>query len=101
MGWNSAVVFSTNFIAIIPLAAILGAATESLAEHTGQTVGGLVNATFGNAVEMIITIDAIRKGLCSVVQAGLIGSVLSNLLLVLGMSFIASGLVRSQQSFNK
>lgn len=101
MKWNSAVIFTTNFMAIIPLAAILGAATESLAEHLGQTLGGLINASFGNAVEIIITIDAIKRGLCSVVQAGLIGSVLSNLLLVLGMAFLASGLVRSEQTFNK
>lgn len=101
MQWNSAVIFSTNFLAIIPLAGILGAATESLAEHTGQTVGGLINASFGNAVEMIITIDAVRKGLIPVVQAGLIGSVLSNLLLVLGMAFMASGLLRKEQAFNK
>lgn len=100
-GWNSAIIFTTNWAAIIPLCGILGAATEALAEHTGQTVGGLVNATFGNAVEIIITIDAIKRGLCGVVQAGLIGSVLSNLLLVLGMAFIASGILRSEQSFNK
>jgi len=101
MGWSSATIFFTNFIAIIPLAGILGAATESLADHTGQTIGGLINASFGNAVEIIITVDAIKRGLCNVVQAGLIGSVLSNLLLVLGMAFIASGILRKEQSFNK
>lgn len=101
MEWNSAVVFTTNFLAIIPLAAILGTATESLADVLGQTLGGLINASFGNAVEIIITIDAIKKGLCKVVQAGLIGSVLSNLLLVMGMSFIASGALRKEQVFNK
>jgi Ca2+:H+ antiporter len=101
MGWNSAIVFSTTLLAIIPLAGVLGAATEALAEHTGQTVGGLINASFGNATEIIITIDAIRSGLCKVVQAGLIGSMISNLLLVLGMSFMSSGLLRLEQTFNK
>lgn len=101
LGWSSAVIFSFNFLGIIPLAAILGTATEALAEHTGQTLGGLINASFGNAVEIIITISAIKRGLCRVVQAGLIGSVLSNLLLVLGMAFLASGMLRSEQAFNK
>lgn len=101
MQWNSGVIFLTNFTGIMPLAGILGSATESLAEHTGQTIGGLVNASFGNAVEIIITIDAIERGLCDVVQAGLIGSVLSNLLLVLGMAMVASGFVRKEQAFNK
>merc|ERR1719181_1592985 len=101
MKWSSGVVFFSNFAAIVPLAGLLGSATEALAEHTGQTIGGLVNASFGNAVEIIITIDAIEKGLCSVVQAGLIGSVLSNLLLVLGMAMVASGILRKEQGFNK
>merc|ERR1719262_882024 len=94
------IVFSTNFMAIVPLAAILGAATESLACHTGQLLGGLLNATFGNAVEMIVTINAIKAGLVCVVQASLIGSILSNLLLVLGMAFFASGLNSQECGFN-
>jgi len=98
--WSSAAIFCCNFAAIVPLAGILGAATESLAVHTGQMVGGLLNATFGNAVEMIVTIQAINKGLISVVQGSLLGSILSNLLLVLGMAFFAGGLTRKEQKFS-
>merc|ERR1719482_1516631 len=94
------IIFAVNFFAIIPLASILGAATEALAHHTGQLIGGLLNATFGNAVEMIMCIQAVRAGLISVVQGNLLGSILSNLLLVLGMSIFASGTVRHEQEFN-
>mmetsp|Transcript_20572 Transcript_20572/g.56171 ORF Transcript_20572/g.56171 Transcript_20572/m.56171 type:complete len:423 (-) Transcript_20572:174-1442(-) len=98
--WSSAVVFFTNFLAIIPLASILGAATEAMATHTGQMVGGLLNATFGNAVEMIMCVQAVRAGLISVVQGNLLGSILSNLLLVLGMAIFASGIKRHEAVFN-
>jgi len=98
--WGSGYVFGLNFIAIVPLAGILGAATESLAAHTGQMLGGLLNATFGNAVEMIVTIQALEAGLISVVQGSLLGSILSNLLLVLGMAFFAGGLRHKEQHFN-
>lgn len=97
---NAAITFSTNFFAIIPLASLLGGATEALSNHTGQLVGGLLNATFGNAVEMIMCIQGVKAGLISVVQANLLGSVLSNLLLVLGMAIVASGVVRKVQNFN-
>jgi len=95
------VVFSTNFLAIIPLAHILGEATEALSAHTGQLIGGLLNATFGNAVEMIMCIQAVKAGLITVVQGNLLGSVLSNLLLVLGMAIFTSGVVRHEQKFNE
>jgi Ca2+:H+ antiporter len=98
--WGCLCTFLTNFIAIIPLAAVLGASTESLAAHVGQMLGGLLNATFGNAVEMIVTINAIKAGLVSVVQQSLIGSILSNLLLVLGMAFLGAGLVSKESAFN-
>jgi len=98
--WSSAAIFSYNFAAIVPLAGILGAATESLSAHTGQMLGGLLNATFGNAVEMIVTIQALQAGLISVVQGSLLGSILSNLLLVLGMAFFAGGLRIKEQHFN-
>eukprot|EP00931_Biecheleriopsis_adriatica_P076914 TRINITY_DN50574_c0_g1_i1.p1 TRINITY_DN50574_c0_g1~~TRINITY_DN50574_c0_g1_i1.p1 ORF type:complete len:540 (-),score=119.23 TRINITY_DN50574_c0_g1_i1:138-1757(-) len=94
------IIFASNFCAIIPLASILGQATEHLSTHTGQLIGGLLNATFGNAVEMIMCIQAVRAGLITVVQGNLLGSVLSNLLLVLGMAIFASGLVRKEQHFN-
>lgn len=98
--WGPLLVFLFNFLAIIPLAGCLGASTEALAMHTGQMLGGLLNATFGNAVEMIVTINAIRAGLITVVQDSLIGSILSNLLLVLGMAFVAGGLKAKETSFN-
>lgn len=98
--WSSSSCFWLNFIAIIPLAGVLGAATESLAIHTGQMIGGLLNATFGNAVEMIVTINAIKAGLVDVVQGSLLGSILSNLLLVLGMAFFAAGMFQKECPFN-
>merc|ERR1712232_746023 len=100
MGYGSGIVFWTNFAAIIPLASILGAATEALSVHTGQLMGGLLNATFGNAVEMIMCIQAVKAGLIGVVQGNLLGSILSNLLLVLGMAIFAAGIVRHEQAFN-
>mmetsp|Transcript_22057 Transcript_22057/g.69084 ORF Transcript_22057/g.69084 Transcript_22057/m.69084 type:complete len:430 (-) Transcript_22057:165-1454(-) len=99
-GWSAALVFSFNFTAIVPLAAILGGATECLATHTGQMIGGLLNATFGNAVELIVTVNAIRARLIGVVQGSLMGSVLSNLLLVLGMAFFAAGCVVKESHFS-
>jgi len=98
--YNSAIIFSTNFLAIIPLASLLGSATEALSAHVGQLFGGLLNATFGNAVEMIMCVQAVKAGLIQVVQGNLLGSILSNLLLVLGMAICASGILRKQQSFN-
>jgi len=100
MEWNSAIVFGCNFVAIVPLASILGAATEAMAAHTGQMVGGLLNATFGNAVEMIMCVQAVRAGLIQVVQGNLLGSVLSNLLLVLGMAILGAGYYHSESKFN-
>jgi len=100
MKWGSACTFACNFTAIVPLAGVLGAATECLAMHTGQMIGGLLNATFGNAVEMIVTINAIKEGLVSVVQGSLLGSILSNMLLVLGMAFFAAGMRLKESPFN-
>jgi Ca2+:H+ antiporter len=85
-------VFSLNFLAIIPLAAVLSFATEEIAGRLGETLGGLVNATFGNAVELIVSIVALRAGEIEVVQASMLGSILSNLLLVLGMCFFLGGI---------
>ncbi|KAK0641145.1 Sodium/calcium exchanger protein-domain-containing protein [Cercophora newfieldiana] len=90
--WSAAWVFSLNFFAIIPLAAVLSFATEEIAHRLGETLGGLVNATFGNAVELIVSIVALRAGEIEVVQASMLGSILSNLLLVLGMCFLLGGL---------
>lgn len=89
--WSAPWVFSLNFCAIIPLAAVLSFATEEIASRLGETLGGLVNATFGNAVELIVSIVALRAGEIEVVQSSMIGSILSNLLLVLGMCFFLGG----------
>jgi Ca2+:H+ antiporter len=91
-GWGAGWVFGLNFLAIIPLAAVLSFATEEIAGRLGETLGGLVNATFGNAVELIVSIVALRAGEIEVVQASMLGSILSNLLLVLGMCFFLGGI---------
>jgi len=93
-------IFVTACVAVIPLAGWLGKATEHLAEHTGEGLGGLLNATFGNAAEMIIAFMALRQGLTEVVKASLTGSILGNILLVLGASFLAGGLRHPRQQFN-
>ncbi|ATY62690.1 sodium calcium [Cordyceps militaris] len=94
------VIFVVNFIAIIPLAAMLSFATEEIALRTGETLGGLINATFGNAVELIVAVIALIKGEIVVVQTSLVGSILSNLLLVMGFCFFFGGLRRTEQYFN-
>ncbi|KAI1170649.1 Sodium/calcium exchanger protein-domain-containing protein [Nemania sp. FL0916] len=93
-------IFVVNFIAIIPLATLLSDATEQVALRTGEVVGGLINATFGNAVELIVAIIALTENQVTVVQTSLVGSVLSNLLLVLGFCFLAGGFNRPEQYFN-
>ena len=98
---SALLVFVTSALAVIPLAGLLGEATEVLAERTGPRVGGLLNATLGNAAELIITIFAIRAGLLELVKASIIGSILGNLLLVLGMSILAGGLVNGLQKFDR
>lgn len=97
---NRIAVFVVNFIAIIPLAAMLSFATEEIALRTGEVLGGLINATFGNAVELIVAILALVDGNTVIVQTSLIGSILSNLLLVMGFCFFFGGLRRKQQYFN-
>ncbi|KAM6561925.1 hypothetical protein CsatB_021923 [Cannabis sativa] len=96
-------VFFLSLVGIIPLAERLGYATEQLAFFTGPTVGGLLNATFGNATEMIISIYALKIGMIRVVQQSLLGSILSNMLLVLGCAFFTGGIIHSEkvQVFNK
>lgn len=98
---NRIAVFVVNFIAIIPLAAILSFATEEIALRTGEVLGGLINATFGNAVELIVAILALVDGKVVIVQTSLVGSILSNLLLVMGFCFFFGGLRRQQQYFNE
>lgn len=94
MDWGPTAIFFLNFFALVPLAKILGDATEELAEGLkNDMLAGLLNATFGNAVEMVIMVNTLRAGLIDMVKATLLGSVLSNLLLVLGMSFFCGGIV--------
>ncbi|KAL1915600.1 uncharacterized protein VTP21DRAFT_6724 [Calcarisporiella thermophila] len=99
-GWNDVLVFLLNFFAIMPLSKLLCFSTEEVALRLGSTVGSLMNATFGNATELILAIVALRKGHFYVAQASLLGSILSNLLLVLGSSFLLGGLAYPEQSFS-
>lgn len=93
-------VFLTSALAILPLAGWMGRATEDLAERLGEGVGGLLNATFGNAAELIIALAALRAGLHDVVKASIAGSIIGNILLVLGASMLAGGLRYPEQHFN-
>jgi Ca2+:H+ antiporter len=93
-------IFAAACLAIIPLAGWMGRATEQIAEKTGEGVGGLLNATFGNAAELIIALVALQKGLYDVVKASLTGSIIGNVLLVLGASILAGGLKHKEQKFN-
>ncbi|MGB9592614.1 MAG: calcium/proton exchanger [Anaerolineae bacterium] len=101
LGWDPAVVFVLAAVALIPLAGLLGRATEELAAHTGPRLGGLLNATLGNAAELIITIFAIRAGLLELVKASITGSILGNILLVLGLAMFLGGLRNGVQSFDR
>jgi Ca2+:H+ antiporter len=94
-------VFVVSGLGVVPLAAIMGEATEALARRTGPTVGGLLNATFGNAAELILAIVALRAGLLDLVKASLTGSILGNLLLILGLSLVAGGVRRPVLTFNR
>src|SRR5947209_14180512 len=97
---SSTLIFLAACLAIVPLAGWLGRATEQLAHHTGEGIGGLLNATFGNAAELIIAIMALRQGLYPVVKASLTGSIIGNMLLVLGAAFLSGGLKHKEQNFN-
>ncbi|MFB6468243.1 calcium/proton exchanger [Cytobacillus sp. Hz8] len=100
MHWPSILLFAIYCLTIIALSSFMGRATESLAIVAGPRIGGLLNATFGNAVELIISVFALRAGLVGVVLASLTGSVLGNLLLVAGLSFFIGGLKFKRQRFN-
>jgi Ca2+:H+ antiporter len=94
-------VFVLAAASLVPLAAIIGLGTETLAHRTGPALGGFLNATFGNAAELIIAVVAIRQGHVALVKASITGSIVGNLLLVLGASFFAGGLGRVSQKFNR
>jgi Ca2+:H+ antiporter len=100
-GGNRTAVFICSGLGIIPLAGWIGRATESLVAHVGEGVGALLNATFGNAAELIIAIMALSKGLTGVVKASITGSIIGNVLLVLGLSILLGGTKYRQQHFNK
>jgi Ca2+:H+ antiporter len=98
---NPLLVFALSCIALIPLAGLLGEATEELAIHVGPKVGGLLNATLGNAAELIITIVALREGKIELVKASITGSIPGNLLLILGLSLLLGGLRHGIQTFDR
>ncbi len=98
---SSVAVFFTSAVAIIPLAGLMGRATEALAARLGEGIGGLLNATFGNAAELIIALMALRAGLHDVVKASITGSIIGNILLVFGLSILVAGLRSERLTFNR
>ena len=100
-GFSDPMLFVFSALAIIPLAGVMGKSTEEIACFCGQKIGGLLNATFGNATELIIAFIAMKEGLFEVVKASLAGSVIGNILLVLGMSMLVGGLKYKTQTFNR
>ena len=98
---NDLLIFLFSCLALIPLAGYLGEATEELAIHTGPRIGGLLNATLGNAAELIITIVALQKGEYELVKASITGSIFGNLLLILGASLLVGGLKNGIQRFDR
>jgi Ca2+:H+ antiporter len=101
MHQNPALVFFAAALGIVPLAGFMGTATEELSKHLGSAIGGLLNATFGNAAELIITIAAVRAGELALVRASIAGSIIGNLLLVLGLSVFCGGIKYKTQTFSK
>ncbi len=99
--WGALTIFGLSAIAIVPLAIWLSTATEELAVVTGPTIGGLINAVFGNATELIIALVALKAGLIDIVKASITGSILANLLLVMGLSMFFGGLRYKEQTFNQ
>ncbi|GBF90059.1 calcium proton exchanger protein [Raphidocelis subcapitata] len=100
LGWGPSTTFVLNLMALIPLALLLGCVTEDLSIRLGEIMGALLNATFGNVVEIILSISALFRGLYQVVATSLLGSILSNMLFVLGMSFMAGGFKYKIVTFN-
>ena len=100
-GVPATVVFATSALGIIPTAALMGRATEELAARSGPGIGGLLNVTFGNAPELIIALFALGQGLQEVVKASIVGSIIGNILLVLGAAMLAGGIGRDKQTFSK
>src|SRR5918995_7173879 len=97
---SATVIFLTSAAGVIPTAALMGRATEELAARSGPGIGGFLNVTFGNAPELIIAFFALNEGLQEVVKASIVGSVIGNILLVLGAAMVVGGLPRDKQTFN-
>src|SRR3954471_13999639 len=93
-------IFFSAALAIVPIAALIVRATEQIASRTGDAVGGLLNATFGNAPELIIGLAALRAGYLDMVRASIVGAILANLLLALGVAFFLGGVRYRDQSYN-
>ncbi|MEX2107569.1 MAG: calcium/proton exchanger [Solirubrobacterales bacterium] len=100
-GSPATIVFAASALGIVPTAALMGRATEELAARSGPGIGGLLNVTFGNAPELIIALFALQQGLHEVVKASIVGSIIGNILLVLGAAMLAGGLGREKQVFSK
>jgi len=101
VGKSDTWIFTFSLLAIAPFAERLSFVTEQLALHTSETMGGLLNATFGNVTELIVSLFALKEGLLRIVQVSLLGSILSNLLLVLGTAFLVGGIKHPEQKFNR
>ncbi|MDQ3807857.1 MAG: cation transporter, partial [Thermoproteota archaeon] len=95
------VLFVVSAIALVPLAKLIGDSTEHLSTHYGPTAGSLLNVTFGNAAEIIISVVAINAGLLDLVKASITGSIIGNILLIFGLSIIAGGFRYKEQSFSR
>ena len=98
---NPVLIFGAAALAVIPCAAVMGEATEAIAAKTGPGIGGLLNVTFGNAPELIIAFFALLEGLQEVVKASIVGSIIGNVLLVMGAAFLVGGLPRDKQTFSQ
>ncbi|KIO34739.1 hypothetical protein M407DRAFT_89616 [Tulasnella calospora MUT 4182] len=101
LNWDAGLRFAFSFLAIVPLAKLLGESTEQLSMKLGETLGGLLNASFGNAVEIIVGVAALVQGELRIVQTSMLGSILSNLLLVLGMSFVSGQAYKPENVFQE
>ena len=98
---TASIIFSCAALALIPMAALMTASTEQIANRAGATLGGFLNATFGNAPELIISLIALKAGLLDMVKASIVGVILTNLLFVLGLSLLIGGLYNQEQKFNR
>lgn len=100
LGHQTVAAFAASALALIPLAALIGRSTEQIAIRSGPRLGGLLNATFGNLTELILSVSLVAAGQFAIVKASLAGAILSNLLAVLGLSFLAGGIRHKEQTFN-